>query len=41
MTKKRAAIYTRVSSALQRDNFSIAGQKKLLEEVCQRNGWEI
>lgn len=41
MTKKRAAIYTRVSSALQRDNFSIAGQKKLLEEVCQKNDWEI
>lgn len=41
MTKKRAAIYTRVSSALQRDNFSIAGQKKLLEEVCRRNDWEI
>ncbi|MCU7557961.1 recombinase family protein [Macrococcus capreoli] len=41
MTKKRAAIYTRVSSALQRDNFSISGQRKLLEDVCKRNDWEV
>ncbi len=37
----RAVIYTRVSTAEQVDNYSLATQRRQCEEFCARNGMEV
>lgn len=38
---KKAAIYARVSTVEQANNYSIGEQVEQLQEYCERNGWQI
>lgn len=37
----RAAVYVRVSSQMQIDNYSLASQKRACREYCDRRGWQV
>jgi DNA invertase Pin-like site-specific DNA recombinase len=41
LKKQKAVVYTRVSSAEQVENHSLATQKRACEEFCERGGIEV